>query len=230
MTDKNDYLDLYTVLYLIYYDSLPGYRISFGKDSFLCFAICVWFFHRPACPPLLSAPHGTRWHIPQLVRTPDAELVAIVQRSEQPTAAAFLNMTLDTKTALQAKYGVPMFTSCEEMLSDENLVQKTDGVIICTSHACHSWMAKLFLDKGIHVLCEKPMTVDVSEARALADYATALAPATKFFVNHTANFRPQFFEARRLIKEGALGTLNTAFASCTHPCFFCSTTQKTKGG
>ena len=31
------------------------------------------------------------WHIPQLHRNPNAELVAIMQRSEQPTAAAFLN-------------------------------------------------------------------------------------------------------------------------------------------
>ena len=32
------------------------------------------------------------WHIPQLHRNPNAELVAIMQRSEQPTAAAFLNV------------------------------------------------------------------------------------------------------------------------------------------
>ena len=41
-----------------------------------------------------------RWHLPQLQRNPDAEIAAIMQRSEQPTAAAFLNLTLETKTQL----------------------------------------------------------------------------------------------------------------------------------
>merc|ERR1719503_423811 len=35
------------------------------------------------------------WHMPQLQRNPDAQLTAIMQRSEQPTAAKFLNLTLD---------------------------------------------------------------------------------------------------------------------------------------
>ena len=50
------------------------------------------------------------WHLPQLLRNPDAELTAIMQRSEQPTAAAFLNLTLETKTQLAERYaGVPIF-------------------------------------------------------------------------------------------------------------------------
>jgi hypothetical protein len=40
-----------------------------------------------------------------------------MQRSEQPRAAAFLNLTLETKTQLRERYkGVPIFSSCEELL------------------------------------------------------------------------------------------------------------------
>ena len=161
------------------------------------------------------------WHIPQLARNPDATLAAIVQRSEQPTAAAFLNLTLDTKTQLKAKYpGVPMFSSCEEMLADEDVMSRVDGVIICTSHECHSWMAKLFLDKGVHVLCEKPMTVDVAEAHELASHAASLGPEVKFFVNNTANFRPQYFEAKELIAQGALGKIKHCLCVMYSPLMF----------
>ena len=94
--------------------------------------------------------------MPQLLRNPDSEISAIMQRSEQPTAAAFLNLTLETKTQLKARYqGVPMFSSCEEMLADEETMAKTDGVIICTAHACHADMGAKFLAAGKHVLMEK---------------------------------------------------------------------------
>ena len=92
------------------------------------------------------------WHIPQLHRNPNAELVAIMQRSEQPTAAAFLNLTLKTKTQLKEEYKVPIYSSCEVMLEDKDLMDNLDGVIICTAHSCHSWMGKMFLDAGKHIL------------------------------------------------------------------------------
>eukprot|EP01079_Euglenida_sp_SAG-EU17-18_P007736 gene7736-1385_t len=77
-----------------------------------------------------------------------------MQRSERPSAAAFLNLTLETKTQLKERYkGVPMFSSCEEMIADEDAMANVspckparlptcsplytviDGVIICTAHA-----------------------------------------------------------------------------------------------
>mgnify|MGYP001974337240 CR=1 FL=1 len=101
---------------------------------------------------------------------PDAELAAIVQRSEQPTAADFLKVTLLSKTELGTKDKVPIFSSCEEMIADEDVMSNTDGVIICTAHACHSWMAKLYLEKGVHVLCEviapeSPGSIDLQHTR-----------------------------------------------------------------
>jgi predicted dehydrogenase len=136
------------------------------------------------------------WHLPQLARNPDAEIAAIMQRSEQPTAAAFLDLTLETKTQLAARYvGVPIFGSCEELLADAAALAKVDGVIICTAHAAHADMGSKFLAAGKHVLMEKPMTVDVAEARALAVQAAA-SPGLAFMVNNTANFRAQCFEAR----------------------------------
>ena len=46
-------------------------------------------------------------------------------------------------------------------------------------------MGAKFLAAGKHVLMEKPMTVDVAEARVLAAQATAAAPELAFMVNNT---------------------------------------------
>merc|ERR1719189_124165 len=69
-------------------------------------------------------------------------------------------------------------------------------------------MGMKFLAAGKHILMEKPMTVDVAEARALAAAAAAAAPRLAFMVNNTANFRDKCFDARRLVESGELGAIN----------------------
>jgi predicted dehydrogenase len=161
------------------------------------------------------------WHLPQLERNPDSVIAAIMQRSEQPRAAAFLNLTLETKTQLAERYpGVPIYSSCEAMLEDEEGLAKIDGVIICTAHSCHADMGAKFLAAGKHVLMEKPMTVDVAEARALAEMAAAAAPQIAFMVNNTANYREQCFEARSLVENGELGDIHHVLCVMYSPLMF----------
>jgi len=144
-----------------------------------------------------------------------------MQRSEQPRAAAFLNLTLETKTQLRERYpDAPIYSSCEDMIADKEVMAKIDGVIICTAHACHADMGMKFLAAGKHVLMEKPMTVDVDEARTLAAAATAAAPKLAFMVNNTANFRDKCFQARRLVEEGKLGEIHHALAVMYSPLMF----------
>ena len=106
---------------------------------------------RPLAGPARIAVIGAAWwsqgwHLPQLHRNPDAVIAAIMQRSEQPIAAAFLNLTLETKTQLRARYpDAPIYNSCEDMLADAEIMNNIDGVIICTAHACHFEMGSQFL-------------------------------------------------------------------------------------
>jgi predicted dehydrogenase len=159
------------------------------------------------------------WHLPQLDRNPDAQIAAIMQRSEQPTAASFLNLTLETKTQLAKRYPtVPIFGSCEELLADPLALAEVDGVIICTAHAAHADMGSKFLAAGKHVMMEKPMTVDVAEARALAEQATA--SGLTFMVNNTANYRQQAFEARKLVESGELGDIHHVLCVMYSPLMF----------
>lgn len=60
-----------------------------------------------------------------------------------------------------------LFTDYEEML-DSKLI---DALIICTPHGVHPKMAKAAIDRGIHVLVEKPLGIDQSEIKELIDLA-----------------------------------------------------------
>jgi len=78
-----------------------------------------------------------------------------------------------------------------------------DAVIICTPPASHAGLCELFLERGINVLCEKPLTVDCATAvRMLAAARRAgriLTMAAKF------RYVDDVIRARSLVLSGMLG-------------------------
>ena len=85
---------------------------------------------------------------------------------------------------------------------------RADGiqaVAIVTPNHLHFAPAKAFLEAGIHVICDKPMTATRAEAEALvniADKSNAL-----FILTHTYAGYPMLREARRYVSEGVLGNV-----------------------
>ena len=71
-----------------------------------------------------------------------------------------------------------------------------DGVVISSPHTLHFEHAKAALEKGCHVLVEKPLTTSAADARALV--ALAAAKGKQIVVPYGWNFRPFAAEARRL--------------------------------
>ncbi|MFB5196857.1 Gfo/Idh/MocA family protein [Neobacillus sp. KR4-4] len=62
------------------------------------------------------------------------------------------------------------FTNVEEMLNSE-AVENDDIVIICTPPLAHLDPAKLALMSGRHVLCEKPLAMNLSQAEEMVQLA-----------------------------------------------------------
>ncbi len=79
-------------------------------------------------------------------------------------------------------------------------------VVIATPHALHAAQAIAALRAGIHVLCEKPLSDNLGDARAMAEAAGA-STAT-FAVGFQLHFHPALRRAKELIDEGALGSLH----------------------
>ena len=80
----------------------------------------------------------------------------------------------------------------------------TRGVISSTANMHHPH-AKAALERGLHVLIEKPMTITVAQANELVELAQARD--RHFLISGPWHYTDHAAEARRLVRSGALGTV-----------------------
>ena len=83
--------------------------------------------------------------------------------------------------------------------------KRIDFVSIVTPNHLHFPIAKLFLEAGFNVVCDKPMTFDLGEALALRDLVKKSGKI--FALTHNYTGYPMAKEARELVQRGALGTI-----------------------
>ena len=82
---------------------------------------------------------------------------------------------------------------------------RIDAVSIVTPNNLHYPMAKAFLDAGIHVICDKPMTTTLEEALDLEQRVRS--SGLVFGLTHNYTGYPLVRQARQMIAEGQLGKL-----------------------
>lgn len=80
-----------------------------------------------------------------------------------------------------------------------------DAVAIVTPNHLHAAVATAFLQAGIAVICDKPMTATLAEAEELADLVAS--SGTPFVLTQTYTGYPMVREARALVAGGAIGQL-----------------------
>ena len=88
----------------------------------------------------------------------------------------------------------------------ESEASRKDGiqvVSIVTPNHMHASPAIEFLKKGIHVICDKPLTATMDDAKKL--YNAVKSSDAHFFLTHNYSGYPVVREMRRLVKEGAIG-------------------------
>jgi predicted dehydrogenase len=82
---------------------------------------------------------------------------------------------------------------------------RVEAVSIVTPNNMHYPMAKAFLEAGIHVICDKPLTTTVEEALDLA--AIVRRTGLIFGLTHNYTGYPMVRQARQMIAEGQLGKI-----------------------
>jgi len=98
------------------------------------------------------------------------------------------------------------YDSFEEMAVRE--AARSDGiraVSIVTPNHLHFAAAKAFLEAGIDVICDKPLTTTLAQAKCLATTARERGRLLAVTYNYTGNAMIRW--ARQLVSEGALGRL-----------------------
>ena len=80
-----------------------------------------------------------------------------------------------------------------------------DAVVIVTPNHLHFPVAQAFMEQGIHVICDKPMTTRLDHADALLQLAER--SGLLFMVTHTYSGYPLVRHARELVRSGELGEI-----------------------
>jgi predicted dehydrogenase len=114
---------------------------------------------------------------------------------------AVADVRAETAKALSEGIGCQSYDSYEAMPKKEKL----DAVIICTPPVTHPEICLHFLERKIHVLCEKPLSIDVKNARLMVEAAqnfnVKLTMASKF------RYVEDVIRAKAIVTSGILGEI-----------------------
>jgi UDP-N-acetylglucosamine 3-dehydrogenase len=129
----------------------------------------------------------------------DVEIVAIADLSQARRSAA-----------QEAVPGVRVYSDYKALLAQET--GNLDFVDISTPPCDHAEIAHASLDKGLHVLCEKPLTTSIEDARSMLEHARVARRV--IFPAHNYKHAPVVKAIREIIASGRIGkvrslTLNT---------------------
>jgi predicted dehydrogenase len=97
---------------------------------------------------------------------------------------------------------VDTYSDYEEMLERVSI----DAVVIATPSKAHTGMVTSALERGLHVFCEKPLTLGPEESESLAATAQERALATQ--VGYHNRFVATFREVKKLLDAGVIGDLH----------------------
>src|SRR5215217_627653 len=113
---------------------------------------------------------------------------------------AICDVNMEGAREAAAAFGIPSaYADVSEMLTKE----KPDLVDICTPPKTHAKLAIQAIQAGSNVLIEKPMAQSLEECDAII--AAARENDVKVCVAHSDLFYYPFIEARKLVREGAIG-------------------------
>lgn len=107
--------------------------------------------------------------------------------------------------------GVTTYGDYEAMLAEADL----DAVLIATPSKFHVGMVEAALARGLHVFCEKPLTLDPGDAARLARIAAERGLVTQ--VGYHNRFVATFGEVKALLDAGAIGEVTNVFGEAYGP-------------
>jgi len=136
------------------------------------------------------------------------DVIPAIQASEH-AVGAIASRDEDRARAVADELGIERsYGSYEALLADDGI----DAVYNPLPNGLHAEWTRAAADHGLHVLCEKPLTADADEARALFDYcAERDVTVMEAFMYH---FHPRTERAREIASE-ALGEIRHVEATFT---------------
>lgn len=133
-----------------------------------------------------------RWWCKTIQDTSDCELAGIIDTDEEVRRSA------------ESETGVPVFSSVEEAKTSV----AADAAVIASPSFAHADNVGECLKNRLHVLVEKPFTLDLNEARLLVEHAESEGLA--LLVSQNYRYHAESCTVRNLIRSGKLGEVKFA--------------------
>lgn len=135
-----------------------------------------------------------------IMNMPDVNMYAVASRSMEKALA------YKEKYNMQAAYG-----SYEELVKDPDV----DVIYIATPHSFHYEHAKLCLENGKHVLCEKAFTANAKQAEEIIE----LSERTGLFLGEAmwTRFMPFVKILQEILNKKMIGEVSTMTANLNFP-------------
>ncbi|MEG3910733.1 Gfo/Idh/MocA family oxidoreductase [Microcoleus sp. w1-18aA5] len=146
-----------------------------------------------------------RWGV-NLIRNflehPNSEVLAVVDPNQDSLAAVQKQFNLDVSVILATDW------------FQVQALPRLQAVAIATPASTHYTLAAAALKQGYHVLAEKPLAINLTEAIELCQLAEK--QQRQLFVDHTYLFHPAVDRGQRIIQQHQLGKLRYGYAQRTH--------------
>lgn len=136
----------------------------------------------------MGAGYFSRFQYEAWTRIPEVEMAAIYNRTESKARA------------VMDQYGIPRYYGdWREMIDRE----RPDFVDIITNPETHEEMCAHAADRGVHIICQKPLAPDFETSRRIVEHARAAG--VRFMVHENWRWQPWYREIKRIQQSGAVG-------------------------
>lgn len=133
---------------------------------------------------------ATTAHIPSLLEVPDAQLVAVADRSIESARAAAARVD-----------GAAAYSDNQQIIDHPAV----EAVILCVPPKWHAEWAIKAARAGKHVLCEKPMACSLTECDAMIE--ACKRANVQLMVAEMKRFNPGFRKAKELLNDSVVGDI-----------------------
>ena len=114
---------------------------------------------------------------------------------------AVADVNQDSAKAFAEQFGAKTFSDYKTLAENSEI----DAVIIATPPNSHPEIAMFFMRKGVHVLCEKPLCLSVTQAQAMIE--TAAQKGVVFTMATKFRYCEDVVKAKAILASGVLGEI-----------------------
>lgn len=137
-------------------------------------------------------------------------IVGRMKHSDRLRIVAAVEAQPEAHRDFAASHGLALYGDYASVLAAPEI----DAVILCTPNGLHTEQVAQAAAAGKHVFCEKPLALTRAEAER--SVAACREAGVVLGIGHERRFELAMQEVRRLVRDGALGTVMHAEANFSH--------------